>query len=125
MKQFISTIENGMVKVPQPYKEGERVMVTLKKWRKLRSNQQNRFWHGVWLPLIADELGYIEPEEVCKAVKIRLGLCKVEKDKITGGKRWVCQSTADMSVADMADFLNKVEALMQEFQIFLPSREWY
>lgn len=126
MKQFISTIEKGgLIKVPAPYTEGERISVTIRKWRKSRSSGQNRLYHGVWLPQIAEELGYLNPEDVCRGIKLKLGLCEAVEDKLTGGKRWECPSTKDYNVAEMADFLLKVEALAQEFNITLPSQEWY
>ena len=125
MKSFVLTIEPGSkLTLPGPWKEGERVLVEVRRWKPLRSNQQNRFYHGVWLPLIADELGYVDKEEVCRSLKVRLGYCKIEDDKITGSKRYICPSTASFSTNKMAEYLNKTEYLMAEFGITLPAKEW-
>jgi hypothetical protein len=113
------SIRNGVVSKQDVFadyiskqKDGEYIL-TLARFRAKRSNAQNAFWHGVWLPLIADWMGELQPENACRAVKIKLGYCRIVTTKL-GLKEWRCQSTADMNIPDMSEFLQKVEILMSE-----------
>lgn len=100
-----------------------RYWLSLERVKSRRSSQQNKFWHGVWLPIIAQHFQYADPEDACQAVKRSLGLCKMIPDPITKGQRWECKSTATMNVAEMSDFLLKVEVLMAEQGLELPQTE--
>ena len=100
-----------------------RYAVEIERVRAKRSLGQNALYHGVWLPIITDSLGYIDPEEVCRAIKIKLGYCTTQIDKITGGKKWICQSTGKFNSVEMSLFLEKVEVLARELDISLPSKE--
>ena len=103
---------------------GRKLIVSVKQKRAIRSENQNRFYHGIWLPIIADELGYLDPEEVCRSLKVHLGYCKIVDDKITKKQRYEVESTSDMNKAEMSDFLRKVEMFVgSEFNITLPSTE--
>lgn len=102
-------------------KDGEYVL-TLERFRAKRSLGQNAFWHGVWLPLIADWMGELDPENSCREIKKKLGYCHIITNKL-GDKVYRCKSTADMNKPDMTEFLQKVEALMSELtdgQFILP-----
>lgn len=41
---------------------GQRVQIVVRKFRKNRSDRQNRWWWGIAVPLIAQELGYDKHE---------------------------------------------------------------
>ena len=101
-----------------------RYLVVVERVRAKRSNPQNNLWHGPWNRIIADELGYIVPQDGCQPTKIALGMCHTETDKITKKRKWICPSTAKMNVSDMTDFLMRVETFyLSEFNIKLPSKE--
>lgn len=100
-------------------KDGNYVL-EIEKVKAHRSLPQNSLYHS-WVRVIADDLGYSEPEEVCRALKVRLGYCHTETDKITGGKKWTCPSTADMNVPDMSEYMTKVDIFAaSELNITLP-----
>src|SRR3990167_9701081 len=71
-----------------------RYWIEIKRVQAKRSNEKNKFWHGHWLPIIAQHFGYPDPEDACRAVKISLNYCRTVDDPITKSKRWDCQSTA-------------------------------
>ena len=122
-------IENGRLKIIDlvlyrlrvSQLKGE-VEIEIKKTKNKRSLEQNAFYHGVWLPIIADWAGYANREECCKALKMRLNYFKVRKTKF--GEEIIYQSTADMSVGEMAGYLQDVQILMADFGVVLPLAEY-
>lgn len=97
-------------------------LVEVKRQAAKRSNEQNKLYHGVWLPIIADWMGEVDREEVCRDLKKHLGYCQVVVNKL-GDKTLKCQSTADMNKVEMSVFLEKVEFLMAGHGVSLPSTE--
>ena len=126
--KFSLTIKNGTLDLTKlsDYAKTQRdgrYIISFERVRAKRSLGQNNLFHGVWLPIIKESLGYIDPEEVCRAIKIKLGYCTTQIDKITGTKKWTCESTAEFNSVKMSLFLEKVEVLAHEFDISLPVNE--
>ena len=99
-------------------KDGE-YELTIKRARKLRSLDQNSFWHGVWLPLIAESVGYLDTEEVCRPLRGKfLGY---EEKTAFGETTKEPISTAGLSEGAMKEFLDKVKMFCEtELNIVLP-----
>ena len=81
--------------------EGKTVEVVVRRKRKARSNQQNRYYHGVVLRLISDTTGY-SPTEAHEAMKMLFLLA--HRDGLPDTVR----STADLSTAEMEEYLSQV-----------------
>ena len=81
--------------------EGKSVEVIVRKKRKRRSNNQNAYYWGVVLPLIADRTGYTI-DESHDAMRI-LFLAK------RGSKVATVKSTRSLNTAEMEDYLSKIK----------------
>ncbi len=93
--------------------EGERVSLTLKKFRKGRSLKQNAwYWAGI-LPVLAEFLGYTV-EELHNGLKSRL-LASHEDSPIPAVK-----STAALDTMQFSDYLERVRQLAAELGCVLP-----
>jgi hypothetical protein len=85
--------------------EGEKVMIKIEKRRKLRSLDQNSYFHGVILPILADELGYTAQE-------------------VKGVLKWHFKipHTSELSTVEFEDFCKRVrEWASADLSIYLPS----
>ena len=69
-----------------------------------RSTQQNRWWHGIFLPLVAKEIGELNDEIVCYWFReMFLG----KKCQLRGKEINYVPSSADLSVAEMGELIDK------------------
>lgn len=95
---------------------GRLLEVTIKPYRKNRSNAQNRLmW--MWYGTLSDDLGYSTDElhELCKA-----RFLGVEERQILGESVFMARSTTKITTIEFTDYLNKIEALAIELGITLP-----
>ena len=97
----------------------DEVEVIVRPLRKHRSLDQNSFYHGVWLPIIADSLGYLDIEEVCKPLRGKhLGY---EEKTVFGETIREPISTAGLSEGAMKEYLDWVKMYCEtELNIILP-----
>jgi hypothetical protein len=100
------------------FKDGQELEVVVKKFRKNRTLNQNDYWHGVVLPLIADSIGELDPEEVCQILRKKF----LSYKKHYKGKEYIfTESTANLSTMEMGMFIDKVIIFVsQEFGIIVP-----
>jgi len=95
-----------------------RVDVIVKRRRPIRSDNQNRWWHGVILPLIAEETGN-DPETVCLVFRTKF----LPRRTIKWGKKHISVplSTADLDKNEFGEFIEQVRAhSAQELGITIP-----
>lgn len=96
--------------------KGLTVEVTVERRRKIRSNEQNAYYHGVVLKLIADECGYrgeAELEGLHEELK-RMFLPK-------SGRLNIVKSTASLSTVEFSEYIEKVRAwAAEELGIYIP-----
>ena len=126
---FHAIVENGILTIMEKQRfnlylktlRGE-VEVICRPRRKLRSLNQNSFWHGVWLPIIAESVGYLDIEEVCRPLRGKfLGY---EEKTIFGETTKEPISTAGLSEGAMKEFLDKVRMFCEtELNIILPEAD--
>lgn len=94
--------------------EGEEVVITLKKYRKKRTDQQNRYFYGVVVKVIAEELGY-SPKEMAKIIK---GQFLVTRGDDGFPRVW---STTELNTKRFEEFLEAVRRhYSSEFGIYVP-----
>lgn len=120
---FRITIKNGQVKVQNQEKrmhfirslaDGEYEEI-IRKPRKPRSNEQNRYLHGVIFKMIADEVGD-SLDEVKSAMKN-----KFLKYQTSGGLEAI-RDTSDLSTVELEDFNEKCRRWAAEFlHIYIPN----
>ena len=96
--------------------EGKRIELTIRRERLGRSLQQNRYYWGVVVSLIADHCGY-EPEEMHEALKLKFLSDMVEDEH--GLVR--VGSTTKLSTEGFIDYINRiVRWAAQDLQCLIP-----
>lgn len=96
--------------------EGKEIEITIDKRKKSRSNQQNRYYFGVCIQIIADELGY-EPIDIHYELR-RLFLSS------PGEKLQIPRSTTSLSTVEHNEFIEKVKRWSsEELNIYIPDPE--
>ncbi len=118
---FRAWIESGELVFddPQAYAnqvrklEGERVSLTLKKFRKGRSLNQNA-WYWAILGILQEHCGYEDAEELHNGLKARF-LRRHEDGPIA-----TLASTAKLDTLQFSDYVEKVRQLAAELGCVLP-----
>jgi hypothetical protein len=119
--RFLATIEGSKFKYKEPKLladkikkyEGKEVWVSLVKRSDSRSGNQNRYYWGVVVKILAEELGYID-EEVHDSLKARFladysGILPRVK------------STTVLSTVEFEDYLSQVRTFAStELNVFIP-----
>ena len=125
--QFFGTIKGGKLSLENPDRfseylaslEDKEVCLWVRKAEYARSIPQNKYYWGVIVRMVADEMGIIpdEAHEFLKGLFLKVG---VEAN----GRRWeVTKSTADLSIADFVDYTEKCRmwaAQMDTLNINIP-----
>lgn len=84
-----------------------------------RSNQQNRYFHGVIVPIVSDATGYTL-EETKEWLKIKYAPMELQgKD----GTTTIGTPTSGMKKHEMQLFIDNIVVNMAEFGIEIPSPE--
>jgi hypothetical protein len=96
--------------------DGKEIELTLRKFRKQRSGAQNRYLHGVVIPLLAEHCGY-DAEEMKAALKMRF--LRAHDGEKEGLPR--TRSTSDLSTEEMTEFIDSVRRLAAEMGCSIPS----
>lgn len=76
------------------------VQVIVRKKKKDRSNNQNRYYRGVIVKILSDELGYF-PEQIHDLLRNMFLL-------VDGAKYPIARSTTNLSTVEMEDYLSKI-----------------
>lgn len=92
--------------------EGD-VTLTIKRRRKDRSNEQNKYYWGVVVKILGDSFGYL-PEEMHEALKLKFLLVEDRPLKTV-------KSTAGLSTVEFEDLMTKIRMWAQtEHNIYIP-----
>jgi hypothetical protein len=93
------------------------VVVSVKTTKPQRSGAQNRYWHGVVIPLFADHCGY-EFDEMKDALALKL-LPKEIAD-MNGEIRIVPGHTSHLNVQQFNELIERAQRLGAEMEIYVP-----
>lgn len=100
--------------------EGKRVSLDVEPWRNTRSAQQNRYYHGVIVAILGEELGY-RKNEMRDALNHKFG---GTVDEQTGLMRIV--GTSELTTAQFEDRMAQIRQWAgEEFRIFIPAPNEY
>lgn len=94
----------------------KRVVVAVRRVRHQRSNEANRYYWGVVVPLIAEELGY-EKQEMHEVLAMHF--LRIEDCPITGAPRR--KRSPDTDTAEFAAYVDSCIRLAAEHGIRVPS----
>lgn len=100
------------------FPDGARVAIRVKVERPKRSNQQNRFWHGVVVPLFAEHCGY-EFDDMKDELALKL-LPKELPDMQTGEVRVVPGHTSDLTTKEFNDLIERAQRLGASLDLYIP-----
>ena len=118
-------VRNGKLKLdaPQGYLvelsklEGQRIELTIRKERNLRSLSQNKYYWGVIIEILSDHFGY-EKEEMHEALKFKLLKKHEDTDLVTVG------STAKLSTAEFTEYIDEIiRWASTDDQVVIPSAD--
>ena len=94
--------------------EGEKVVLTVKKWHGQRTQPQNSYLHGVVFKLIADHTGYTL-EEIKDAMKDKFA------SRIDGLGLKIVEPTHKMNTQRMGEFIEDIcRFAATELDIYIP-----
>lgn len=88
-------------------REGEEVTLSVTSWKPKRTEQQNRYYWGVYLPLIAKETGETDLDKLHELFK---GMFLTETiAEVLGKKVRITKSTSSLSVSDFCMYILSIE----------------
>ena len=108
---FTGRVESGRVVWDSPAEaarwtralEGERVQISIRKWRGRRSDQSNRYYWGDVVAIIAEHCGY-EPEEAHDALKVLFLTDHAAEAPLPRVK-----STAALNTTEFCEYIDRVK----------------
>jgi hypothetical protein len=93
---------------------GKKVAITIERRKKHRSGNQNRYFHSVIVPMIAEEMG-CELDEAKDALKWEFLRFQLECGA------WTVKATSNLSTVEMEEFHSKCRQLgSQMFGCYIP-----
>jgi len=123
-KIFIGDIENGKVNWNNPANfidhmksmEGMKISVTVDKYRKTRSNNQNRYYHGTVLTMMSEETGYTNDE--CHALLTHELLKDPNSDHRLPPR---IKSTSELDTKEFEDYMSKCRMYISDnLELYVP-----
>jgi len=102
------------IKVLGGGKPEQRVNLTIEKFRKKRSNNQNDYYWGVVVDILGNELGYT-PDEMNEAIKMKFLL-------IEGEVLDTMKSTKDLNTVEFEDLMERIRIwASKDLNIYIPN----
>jgi hypothetical protein len=119
---FYGTVLNGKLNMEDRFAtllrsmEGQRVEVTVRKYHRRRTDQQNRYYFGVVIPILADHTGYTS-DEMHDALKAKF-LGVQEKGLLH------IKSSALLSRLEFKEYVDKIiQWAARDLTIYIPPPE--
>lgn len=109
------TVENGKVKFVDldlfnqelVRYEGKEATLIIKPLRKSRSDNQNRYYYGVVIKILSEELGFL-PDEMHEVLKQKF--LTSETIKIGSEEFVIVKSTASLNTVEFEDYLSQIRS---------------
>lgn len=100
------------------YYEGQKVVVNIKNKSFQRSGQQNKYWHGICFPILAELTGFTEMEikEVCKKKFI-----KPRVKSLQGKSIEIPRGTSEIDKSEGVEFTKELIKLALELGGKIPT----
>ena len=118
-------VRDGKIKLdaPQSYLveisrlEGQRIELTIRRERHVRSLSQNKYYWGVIIEILSNNFGY-DKEEMHEALKFKFLKKHEDTDLVTVG------STAKLSKAEFTEYIDEIiRWSSSEYQVVIPSAD--
>lgn len=105
------------------FHEGKEVELTVERKKKRRSNNQNAYYHGVVVPMIAQAMGEDSCEDVHNYLKAEFNWKYIV---IGDEEKKFPQSTAKLSTAEFSEYVAKIQRWASEFlSLYVPDPNEY
>jgi hypothetical protein len=131
------SIEGGQVRKNRPLleaalrqHEGREVSITIERWRKKRSNEQNAYWWGVIVPIFQDcfrEAGMARNKEqthqlITDLIIQKYGDSVILQESVLEGEVFQeKRGTSDLSTSEFMELVNEAQMFASEvFDIAIP-----
>ena len=103
------------------FKDGTKLDITIRKHKSKRSNEQNRYYFGVVLPILADHFGHDNIEDMHEDMKLKFNPIesKIEPGKTIGGTTTKL-STVDFFSAETSYVERICRWAATEYSIYVP-----
>ena len=131
------SIEGGQVRKNRPLleaalkqHEGKEVSITIERWRKKRSNEQNAYWWGVIVPIFQDcfrEAGMVRNKEqthqlITDLIIQKYGDSVILQESVLEGEVFQeKRGTSDLSTSEFMELVSEAQMFASEvFDIAIP-----
>ena len=103
------------------FKNGTKLDIIIRKHSSKRTNDQNRYYWGVVIPILADYFGHDNPEDMHEDLKLKFNpmKSKIDSDKTIGGTTTKL-STVDFYSADTSYIERICRWAASEYAIYVP-----
>ena len=103
------------------FKEGQKLDIIIRKHSSKRSNEQNRYYWGVVIPILADFFGHDNPEDMHEDLKLKFNPMKSKlQEGLTIGGTTTKLSTVDFFSAEDSYVERICRWAVMDFQIYIP-----
>ena len=103
------------------FKNGNKVDIVIRKHKEKRTNEQNKYYWGVVIPILADYFGHDNAEDMHEDLKLKFNPAesKIDQGKIIGGTTTKL-STVDFYSAEDSYIERICRWAASEYSIFIP-----
>ena len=103
------------------FKTGTHIEIKITKYRNKRTNEQNRYYWGVVIPILADHFGHDNSEDMHEDLKLKFNpiKSKIEAEKIIGGTTTKL-STVDFYSAEDSYIERICRWAAMEYSVYVP-----
>ena len=119
--KFFEHEKQAIARWVSTFPNGTKLDIVIRKHSSKRTNEQNKYYFGVVVPILADYFGHDSVEEMHEDLKLKFNptKSKIDQDKIIGG------TTTKLSTIEfMASEDSYIERICRwaatEYQIFIP-----
>lgn len=95
---------------------GQDIALSAKRWKDKRSNQANRYYFGVVVPLLSDATGY-ERDEMHELLAMKF--LRIQDDPITGSPRRTRTPETDSKA--FAEYVDRCIRFASELGVYVPA----
>lgn len=131
---YFGRVENGELTLPRRMRkeilsafEGKAIEVIIRKKKKHRSTQQNRYYWGVIVELIKNYLQEVDPqviwtpEKVHEIIKFKFLRCQKVNSDTAEIEFEYTRSTTDLSTSEFMDLIAQIQQWSAEtFDLYIP-----
>ena len=103
------------------FKDGTKIDITIRKHKEKRTNEQNRYYFGVVVPILADFFGHDNIDDMHEDLKLEFNpvKSKIDPSKIIGGTTTKLSTVEFFSAED--SYVNRIcRWAASEYGIFIP-----